>query len=451
MSAGTFYDATGGASLVTDGPIIGTDEPAIRLPALDYLTTGDMSSGDAGDAGGLTGFTIELWFRTPTVGASQTIAQGPTAHAALPNRQWTLLLTAAGKIQFSFVNTSNTTLTATGNTVLQTGQWYHLAGMSDSGTARVYVNGVQDAAVIAGGAPWNDGLVAGSADMRIGGSGNGYILDFANVAFYRYALSATRVNAHYVAGTQRGFPSIQSTGARIGAVLDSVSSSAPRNLDSGGRVHSFDALTSRYMTGQPALDPIRETLVYEALETAFFCGADGSLIFLDSSHRASAPYNTVQATFGDGAGELAYTDITLDYSDSYLTNIVNVTREGSSESPGQVQTASDTASRLRYRDRPTSLDGIPAKDDGTCALIASDMLAKYKQPLQRITSITFSPLDPDVALAVFRREIGDKIRVLRTPPGGGARIQQDVWIQKIEVAGSNDGTPLSVRWAVSPL
>jgi hypothetical protein len=41
--------------------------------------------------------------------------------------------------------------------------------------------------------------------------------------------------------------------------------------------------------------------------------------------------------------------------------------------------------------------------------------------------------------------------VLRTPPGGGSRIDQTLTIQKIDVSGANNGQPWTIRWRLSPL
>jgi hypothetical protein len=88
---------------------------------------------------------------------------------------------------------------------------------------------------------------------------------------------------------------------------------------------------------------------------------------------------------------------------------------------------------------------------GGATLVSDGPIIGTDEPALRILSIELSTMTPDVADEVFQREIGDKIAILRTPPGGGARITQQVWIQKIEISGTNDGTPLSVKWAVSPL
>src|SRR3954447_6542322 len=166
MSADPLVDFTGGATVVSDGPIIGTDEPALTIPAADYLTTGDLTAGagDAGDAGGGIFTPVEFWFRTPSTGAQQILAQGPNAHAAVPNRQWTIYLAASGQIKFDYVDTSNVNHSLTGATALQAGQWYHVVAAKGA-TQKIFLNGVQDATQLAVSGQWGD-LIAGSADMR---------------------------------------------------------------------------------------------------------------------------------------------------------------------------------------------------------------------------------------------------------------------------------------------
>ena len=83
--------------------------------------------------------------------------------------------------------------------------------------------------------------------------------------------------------------------------------------------------------------------------------------------------------------------------------------------------------------------------------IVTGLLAKYKDSQQRVDRIEMNTIDPNVTEAVFRRELMDKITVKRTPPGGGSRISQDLFIQKIDISGSNDGHPWQINWGVSPL
>ena len=116
----------------------------------------------------------------------------------------------------------------------------------------------------------------------------------------------------------------------------------------------------------------------------------------------------------------------------------------------ETQTARDTTSISRYFKRAQGLLP-PVTTDGQSSTIAAAMLAKYKDPMTRITSITLNTQIPDVAEAALERDLGDRIRVLRTQPGGGSRIDQTLFIQKIQIEGANTGAPWTVTWGLSPL
>ena len=79
------------------------------------------------------------------------------------------------------------------------------------------------------------------------------------------------------------------------------------------------------------------------------------------------------------------------------------------------------------------------------------MLAKYKEPMTRVLSITPQTMNVDVLDAVFALELGDRIRVLLTPPGGGARVDQTLFVQSITVDGTPGEVAPTVRLGVSPV
>lgn len=416
----------------------------------DALTSGDVTVGDPLDAGNLTEFAVEVWvrWRSTLPAADNNVARGPISNSG-GSPQWQLtFITAGSHLSATVIDEGAVTRTSTGSVALLPAQWCHVVLTAQGGNLNIYVNGVLDGTSSA----WSThsvrpiGTTAGSEDLRlIGPTGAGINLDFDELAFYRAGLTAARVLEHYNAGVNRGFPQ-QNPGERIGAVLDTVSSHAPRSIQLGTR-----AVIPRYMSGQAPLEECRRAVEAEDVDAALFVSASGMITFLADGHRSSSPYNTIQATFGDGAGELAYTDISTDYSESELINEWNVTRSVSGPTTATTQTASDATSISRYFKRSQSLSDVPTINDTNTAAIATALLAKYKDPLYRITSISFNTIDPNVTEAVLQRELMDKVRILRTPPGGGSRIQQDVFIQRIEIAGSNDGGPWTIRWAVSPL
>lgn len=115
----------GGASMKFDG-------------AGDYI----YSAGSAEVAFGTGDFTVEFWVRRSAVGVTQFVigVQAPSGSAA---DRWSLYFLAANTLNFYNGNTIKLTSTTT----FAVGTWYHAAVCRSAGTARLYVNGVQEASV----------------------------------------------------------------------------------------------------------------------------------------------------------------------------------------------------------------------------------------------------------------------------------------------------------------
>ena len=85
------------------------------------------------------------------------------------------------------------------------------------------------------------------------------------------------------------------------------------------------------------LDRLSDTNLLTALkavETAeqgqFFIGADGNCIFRDRNFKRTQQF-TSNATFGNGVGELPFSDVITNFDESRIVNIVAVTRSGGTE------------------------------------------------------------------------------------------------------------------------
>jgi len=413
--AGDVFESTGALRL----------GPGAALGGVD----GDVS----GDVSGLNEFAVELWFRTNNTSPAggDTVVQLPVASGTLP-----FLNLTGGTLEFKATNSVPTTFTVTSGAI-SANTWYHVVATIQGGFLRLYLNGSQVASTA-----WSGSFVAGtptSTRFILGEFASTATMDFDEVAFYRNGLTATTIAQHYQAGTSRGFRQ-QASGSRINAVLDSITSAAPRSIQAGTRT-----VQAVFTNGQSPLEEMRRAQNADSVDAVLFTARNGTITFLADGHRSSSPYNTVQATFDDDGTDLSYHDLSLDYSESFLTNEWNVTRTG-----GTLQTASDSTSIAKYLKRSQSLTDVPVIQDSDASAIASAMLAKYKDPLTRVTSITLSTAIPAVAEAAFRRDIGDRIEVFRTPPGGGSRIDQVLFIQKIQISGDPYG-PWRIVWGVSPV
>ena len=162
--------------------------------------------------------------------------------------------------------------------------------------------------------------------------------------------------------------------------------------------------------------------VAEAEDGLLFIGKAGQVVFYDRVRQYLPPYNTPAVIFGDGEGELPFSDIELSYDDALLYNEVRVTREGGTE-----QVAQDAAKQQKYFRRTLSRSGLLLTTDASALGLAYTWLGRYKDPYVRASKLLFeAPLPDDLWPALLKRELGDRIAVKFQPPGGGARVEREV-------------------------
>jgi hypothetical protein len=459
-STGTFWPATVGpfplspfsgslSSLNT--PIVGDVSTAfsfvstqLALSTTGYFATVDqdaavtMSLEGPGDFGDTSAFTYEQWFRSSeaTPAANRIIAEGPYAVAAATT--WDVQLTTAGKIACR-VGTGAGTVTATGATSISANTWYHIAATYDGANIRVYVNGVQDGIQAQTGTVLASDTAGANYYLSLGRGTPGGTRSYDEVAVYRTTLSASRLLARYTAGVSRGFAT-QDPGARITSVLAASTSVAASSVRSGSR-----EMLPAFMAGQSPLDELRKAEDADSVDSMLFVSKTGTVTFLDDGHRSASPWNTVQCTFDDDGTDLGYRDLTYDYSETFLYNTVSAARIG-----GTTTTSTDATSVSRYHERLLSLAELPLTTDADVTSATTALLAKYKDPMTRITSIGVFLYDTVTISEVLSLELADRIRILRTHPAGGARIDQTAFVQKIQLS-SRPGQPITVTLGVSPL
>lgn len=216
----------------------------------------------------------------------------------------------------------------------------------------------------------------------------------------------------------------ENSGARITRILNSASwSVSDRSIATG------NALLQATDLGGSALNECFLTADSELGE--FYVSGDGIVTFRNRhAILLDSRSNTVQATFGDGPGELSYVDdgLSLTYDHETLANLVQIARKTSVP-----QTATDSASVASYLTQTFNRSDLLLLNDSETAAYAQWLLYTSKDPELRFDSIKINPLsDPsNLFPQVLGREIGDRIRILRRPPGGGAAISRDVFIRGI--------------------
>lgn len=453
MRGGTLRWAGALPSVSSETPVLGdvgsnTGSTSVIPPTTGLLFT-EVESHEMGDANGLTSFSIELWarFNNSPPASLDYLVYGPDMAGSVT--QYTLGLNSSGQFVFGlhsgigYTNlTAGTVLSSSGYT-----DWHHIVAVKDGTTMRLYQNGVQ---VGSTGFAGTVGAVAAGSVFRVNGTGgNSDLINYDEVAWYPYALGGDRVAEHYAAAGH-GYP-LQGTKERLNSILNDVGSVAPRAFRTGKR-----NVAPVFKHGQDALSEVRHALSGEAGDSIFYFGHDTTesplfrsvwkLIFLDADHREVPPWNQVQATFIEagaadvGRGYVDYDSLTLDDSGTFLFNDWTVT-----DVYGGLGRALDQDSIDRYGWRPRSLN-LPIPSPSDHDNIAADMLAKYRYPLERVTSISFDTSVAEASDVAFDLEIGDLVRILHTPSG----IDQRSFIQRIELDGEA-GRPIRITLGVSPL
>lgn len=300
------------------------------------------------------------------------------------------------------------------------------------GSASVYVDGVLVS-------PSPNAFLGGGPQSRFGAFVDGIDVSkvwngwLSNIMLFAGALTADRILALHQAAVT-GLP--EGTGTRAGRILDYVHfPQADRDIDTGSStLGAHEVPTGSALT---YLEKIADTE-----QGQFYCGQDGPLstkhtfdvVWRQRSAVLSSTRSlTSQATFGDGAGELPYTDIVIEYDETLIRNDVAVT-----PITGLPRHVTDATSIQRFNRQSFSMDsyasGTEARDN------AFYILARYKDPAARVVALTIRPQRSPSTLwpKALGLEIGDRVTVKRRAMGATlGTFSQESIIEGI----SHSGTP----------
>jgi hypothetical protein len=265
-----------------------------------------------------------------------------------------------------------------------------------------------------------------------------------------------------VGGYERGesapVGAADNSGARVSRVLDQIGWPAgQRDIDTG-----VVTLAATTLAGN-ALDELRNVARAEAGEV--WATPAGLIRFRNRYGLYASPASaTVQATFGSNAagGELPFVgSLGISYDRSSLVNFVRASRTG-----GTVYEVGDESSRSRYHDKGIEqLDLILNTDDDVAAW-AQYVLARDSLPKMRFTDVTVDARANEDLLypQVLGRDFGDRIAVVRRPPGVAADTREayirgihhsfvapTTWQTKWELEPAVSGSPFFLDDAVHGL
>jgi hypothetical protein len=204
-------------------------------------------------------------------------------------------------------------------------------------------------------------------------------------------------------------------GPRVHRILNAAGNSGARVVDVGTTAMQATDLSSK------AGDELAK--IVDAEGGAIYIEADGSVVAeRQYALIENARSIVVQGVFGDGPGELPYSDERLSTSAAQVVNIVSYQRVG-----GVAQVRSDAVSRALYKDKTDPKTDLICTTDAQADTLAAWKLARFREPEDRFTEITIRPrhavYGPRLWPHVLGRRVRDLIQVIRRYPGEDAMVR----------------------------
>ena len=226
----------------------------------------------------------------------------------------------------------------------------------------------------------------------------------------------------------------QTTGTRIGKILDQVAFPASMRItDTGSTTVQADPATSR-----TALAAIKAAEFAE--QGAFFIRPDGTAEFKDRtdvvSSLAPAPIEFNQTT------GIPYSDLKYAFDDKLIINQVNMQRIG-----GTAQIVTNADSSAKYFPHGTTVTDMIPQTDAQVLDIAQIYVATRAETTIRIDAMTVDLLDPAVPTnTMIGLDYFDNVKITNIQPDGSTIVKT------LQVQGlAWDITPNSMKCTVTTL
>lgn len=347
--------------------------------------------------------------------------------------QLSLYIDNAGKLNASTNGfSSGILLTSTASVV--DSNW-HLAivtyQIGSSGTFTLTLDGVtigspSDSSV------FPSGLVCDSigtfADSTIGNTTTwNFTGDISYIAEFPVQLTATDCSNLYSAW--RSACAGESTDVRYARILRYSGYTGATSIQTG----LTTSMGPAGLDGQDVVSALQDVVTTEGGE--HFVAADGTI----TAKARTARYNalTPAYVFGENAGEWPYSDIQTVYDSTHLGNKVTVTQS----STGQNFYANDSSSITSYFPR-TLTRTVNSSSALECQDAADYLMARYKQPLNRISTLKLNPsANPAMWPVCLALELGTRVRVMRRPPNVPA-TQIDCFVENIAWTFDDEGNAI---------
>lgn len=204
-----------------------------------------------------------------------------------------------------------------------------------------------------------------------------------------------------------GTATAQLSGARVNAILDSEFVQWPatdRDIDPGSQSLGANVVADN----QNVLEYLQQVETSEL--GLFFISKDGKATFLDRNH---TPITTDLVVLADDGNGIPYQNLLISYGSESLVNEVVATSVITTTETLVI----DEASQTEYGIFNATFDNLLLSTDAQVETFATNLLAKYSQPVYRFTEveIRLNDLSLEAQNNVLGIELGDFVQVVFTP------------------------------------
>jgi hypothetical protein len=319
------------------------------------------------------------------------------------------------------------------------GAWTHVVVTVDPSWVSIYKNGALDTVASSAGSLVGSALGA----LVLGTPSFGPLGSLAHLGLYDTALSPGRIAAHYAARSfdvQNAVP----VDALIGLVLDAIGWPAGlRALDPAVSTVSIDPSGS-------ALDLIQH-LAEDVEHGVLYVSGAGKITFIARDAYSKASRLSPLATFGDQGSDVPYADLEFTYDDHDLWNQVSANRPGAAP-----QIAEDSASETLYGTRTLEVGELEVVDDNAVYDQVTGLLNRYKAPglrpaLMDLGGVGTAAGSTSSLKEQLGREIGDRVAIVRNPPGGGGPITMNALVEGVKHSDAGGKGRILTSWSLVPV
>lgn len=351
---------------------------------------------------------------------------------------------AAQPNQTVCINAASLTLLApgfnTGHPGVATAPIFFVCQRRSDGTGEIWINGVLDAenltatpAAQMATTGMYIGDVFSSGEFQVSGDYSHYMGWMQDFAFWPHRkLQTDEIADMYRYAKFTTGPTVFPT-TRVNGILNSYGWPGSARDYRAGDPNAV--LGKAHVTAHDFKDDVLTSLhkFADAEDAEFFMGASNDVKWYQRTYLRD-PSLALKMTLGDQSTEIRYADLEFLSEDAQIINQGTVQRVGATS----VERIARDVGSVKEFGIHTFGKTVPLASSSEAQSLAEEFVRRNSKPLTRINTVTCKPATNGTVMwpLFLSLDLLDRVRVLRTPPGGGARLDVMAYVIGIEITAT---------------